>query len=313
MIAILDVVLPVFGIVLAGYLCGRFGLLGEASSEALNRFVYYLALPALFFVAMARMPVAEILHTRFLAAYVGGVIATLLAAVGIGRLLFSNRLAETGLQGLAAIFANTGYMGVPLLVAAFGEAAALPAIIATVLNGAVVMALGIFIVEIDISRGRGTAGALFDALTGVIRSPLVLSAAAGILWSSAGLPVPAALGRFCDMLGAAAPPAALFAIGLFLVGRSFAAGLGETAWLVACKLLLQPAATAVIAFVLLPMDRMWAAAAVTLAALPTGSLVFVLAQQYGVYTQRATAAILVSTVLSVATLSILFLLLGVGI
>ena len=61
-----------------------------------------------------------------------------------------------------------------------------------------------------------------------------------------------------------------------------------------------------------PMDRLWAASAVTLAALPTGSLVFVLAQQYGVYTQRATAAILVSTVLSVVTLFALFALLGIG-
>jgi predicted permease len=312
MVAILNVVLPVFGIVLAGYLCGRFGLLGAASSEALNRFVYFLALPALFFVSMARVPVADILNLPFLVAYIGGLAATALIAVGVGRLLFPNRLAATGLQGLTAIFANTGYMGIPLLVTAFGPAAALPAIIVTVLNGAVIMALGIFIVEMDLSRGRGAAGVVADALLGVVRSPLVLSAAAGILVSAAGLAVPEALGRFCDILGAAAPPAALFAIGLFMVGRSLTAGLGETSWLVLHKLLTQPLITAAIAFALLPMDRLWAASAVTLAALPTGSLVFVLAQQYGVYTQRATAAILVSTVLSVVTLFALFALLGIG-
>jgi len=312
MIAIVNVVLPVFGIVLAGYLCGRFGLLGEASSEALNRFVYFLALPALFFVSMARVPVGDVFDWRFLAAYAGGAAATALMAVGFGRLLFPNRLAATGIQGLAAIFANTGYMGIPLLVTAFGPAAALPAIIATVLNGAVIMALGIFIVEMDLSRGRGAAGVVMDALAGVARSPLVLAAAAGILVSSAGLAVPEAIGRFCDILGAAAPPAALFAIGLFMVGRSMTAGLGETGWLVLHKLLVQPLLTAGIAFGLLSMDRMWAASAVTLAALPTGSLVFVLAQQYGVYTQRATAAILVSTIVSILTLFGLFAILGIG-
>lgn len=312
MTAILDVVLPVFGIVLAGYLCGRFGLLGESSSEALNRFAYYVAMPALFFISMARVPVYEVLHWRFLAAYVGGLVGTLLVAVGAGRALFPNRLAETGLQGMAAIFANTGYMGIPLLITAFGPAGALPAIIATVLNGAVVMAIAIFIVEIDVSSGRGAGGVVLDALKGVVRSPLVLSAALGILWSSAGIPVPEALGRFCDILGTAAPPAALFAIGLFLVGRAMTAGLAETSWLVACKLLLQPLATAAIAFLLLPMDHLWTVAVVILSALPTGSLVFVLAQQYGVYTERATAVILASTVLSVATLSVLFVLLGVG-
>jgi predicted permease len=312
MIAILNVVLPVFGIVLAGYLCGRFGVLGEASSEALNRFVYFLALPALFFVSMARVPVGDVFNARFLAAYVGGAAATALLAVGVGRLLFPNRLAATGIQGLAAIFANTGYMGIPLLVTAFGPAAALPAIIATVLNGAVIMAIGIFIVEMDLSRGCGAGVVVMDALAGVAKSPLVLSAAAGIVASSAGVPMPEAVSRFCDILGAAAPPAALFAIGLFMVGRSMTAGLGETSWLVAHKLLVQPLITAALAFGLLPMDRVWTASAVTLAALPTGSLVFVLAQQYGVYVQRATAAILVSTILSVVTLFALFAILGIG-
>jgi hypothetical protein len=311
MTEILNVVLPVFGIILAGYLCGRFGLLGSASSEALNRFVYFLALPALFFVSMARVPVDEIFHWRFLSAYAGGVVATALLTVGIGRILFAGGLATGGMQGLAAIFANTGYMGIPLLVTAFGDAAALPAIIATVLNGAVIMAAGIFIVELDVNGARGPAGVILDALGGVLRSPLVLAAAAGIVCSSAGLSVPQALGRFCDILGAAAPPAALFAIGLFMVGRSLTAGLGETSWLVVNKLVTQPLVTAGIAFGLLPMDARWATAAVMLAALPTGSLVFVLAQQYGVYVERATAAILASTVLSLLTLSSLFAVLGV--
>lgn len=312
MLAILNVVLPVFAIILAGYLCGRFGLLGEASSDALNRFVYFLALPALFFISLARVGVADILNWRFLAAYGGGVIVTAAIAVFAGRRLFLNRLAALGLHGLAAIFANTGYMGIPLLVTAFGPAAALPSIIATVLNGAVIMALGIFVVEIDLSRDRGAGGVVADALLGVAKSPLVLSAAGGILCSSLGLAMPEAVARFCDILGAAAPPAALFAIGLFLVGRSLTAGLAETSWLVFHKLLVQPLVTAAIAFGLLSMERVWAVSAVALAALPTGSLVFVLAQQYGIYTQRATAAILVSTVLSVVTLFALFALLGVG-
>jgi hypothetical protein len=97
-----------------------------------------------------------------------------------------------------------------------------------------------------------------------------------------------------------------------MVGRSLTAGCAETSWLVLHKLLLQPLVTAAIVFALLPMERLWAVSAVALAALPTGSLVFVLAQQYGVYVERATAAILVSTVLSIVTLFALFALLGVG-
>ncbi len=312
MLAVINVVLPVFGIILAGWLCGRFGVLGDASSEALNRFVYFVALPALFFVSMARVPVAEIFNPPFLAAYAGGAALTAAIAVAGALLLFRNRLAGLGLHGLTAIFSNTGYMGIPLLVTAFGAEAALPAIIATVFNGAVVMAIGIVVIEVDLARGQGLRHILWDASRGVGQSPLVLSAVAGILCSAAGIAPPVALQTFCDILGAAAPPAALFAIGLFMAGRSLAGGRAEIAWLTALKLLVQPLVTAVIAYELLDMDRLWADSAVTLAALPTGALVFVLAQQYGIYTQRATAAILVTTVLSVATLSALFVLLGVG-
>ena len=311
MSAIVNVVLPVFGIILAGYLAGRGRLLGEGSSEALNGFVYFVALPALFFVSMARVPLAQILNGPFLIAYVGGLLITGLLAVAVARIVFPNRLAALGLHGLAATFSNTGYMGIPLLLTAFGEGAALPAIIATVLNGAVVMAVGIMIVEIDLSREGGPERILRDVALGVARSPLVLSALGGILVSGLGLPLPTVVATFCDILGAAAPPCALFAMGLFMVGRSVTAGAGEVGWLVVLKLLLQPAATWLLAVPILAMDPLWAAAAVTLAALPTGSLVFVLAQRYGIYTQRATAAILVSTVLSVVTLSALFALLGV--
>jgi malonate transporter and related proteins len=90
-----------------------------------------------------------------------------------------------------------------------------------------------------------------------------------------------------------------------------AAGAGEVAWLAVLKLVLHPLATWLIATQVVGMDEQWTTAAVILAALPTGSLVFVLAHQYGLYTQRATSAILLSTLLSIVTLSALFLLLGV--
>lgn len=310
--AVLDVVLPVFGIILAGFLCGRFGILGQASSEALNRFVYYVALPALFFVSMARVPVGDVLNLPFLAAFGGGVLIVALISLPVSRGVFKNGLGPSGLHALSATFANTGYMGIPLLLTAFGPQAALPAIIATVLNGAVVMAIGIAVIEADLARGRGAGRIVADVAAGVARSPLVLSALAGILASALGLGLPKPLVTFCDILGAAAPPCALFAIGLFMVGRAVTAGMAELSWLTVLKLLVQPAVTWVIAVPLLRLDPLWAASAVTLAALPTGSLVFVLASQYGVYVQRATGTILISTVFSVVTLSVLLAVLGVG-
>jgi predicted permease len=312
MTPILNVVLPVFAIMLAGYLAGRFGLLGEASGEALNRFVYFVALPALFFISMSRVPVAEAFHGPFLIAFGGGMAATFALSLLLAVFAFPNRPAALGLHGLSAVFSNTGYLGIPLLMITYGEAAMLPGVISTVLNGAVVMALGIAMVELDLGRGAGPLRALGDAAMGVLKSPLVLSAASGLAVSALDLEAPAFLATFCDLLAAAVGPCALFAIGLFMVGRSPAAGALEVAWMVLLKLVVQPFVTWWLAYRVLDMGPVWAASAVILAALPTGALVFVLAQQYEIFVQRSTAAIMVSTVLSVLTLSALFVVLGIG-
>jgi predicted permease len=309
---ILNVVFPIFAIMAAGYAAGRFRLLGSESSEALNRFVYFIALPALFFVSMARVSLAEVFNLPFLGAYGGGAAVTFVIAVVVAKYAFPNRLGALGLAGLSAIFANTGYMGSPLLMLAYGEAGMLPAIISTILNGAVIMAFGIVLLELDVHQGEGSLTVLKNALRGVVRSPLVLSAVAGLAVSGFGIPLPQALGTFCDILGASAGPCALFAIGLFMVGKSPTAGAVEVSWLVFLKLLVQPLITWLLAFHLFTMEPVWAAGAVIQSALPTGALVFVLAQQYGIYVQRSTAVIMASTVISLVTLSALFVYLGIG-
>jgi predicted permease len=309
--AILNIILPVFGIMLTGYLAGRFKLLGSPSSEALNRFVYLIALPALFFISMARVEIGEAFNVPFLIAFGGGILGSFGIAVLVAVFVFPNRLGALGLHGLCAVFSNTGYLGIPLLLTTFGEAGKLPGIISTVMTGAVVMTIGLAIIEADLSADKSPLRIVGSIALGVLKSPLVLSAAAGLTASALQWQVPGALATFCDILGAAASPCALFAIGLFMVGRSFTAGIGEVSWLVFIKLLVQPALTWWLAYEVMVMDPVWAAAAVIQAALPTGALAFVLAQQYNIYVQRSTAAIMVSTVISVVTLSVLFALLGV--
>lgn len=311
MSAVLNVVLPVFGIIAAGYICGRVGLLGAESSEALNRFVYYVALPALFFISLARVDFAGAPLGPFLTAFFGPILATFGLSILVALVIFPNRLGELGLHGLTAIFSNTGFIGIPLLVTAFGQEALLPGVLSTVLNGAVVIAAGTVVLEIDKGEGVGFLRVTRNALIGVAKSPLVLSAAAGLVVNLLDWPLPLPLETFTDILAAAVGPCALFAMGLFIVGRSVTRGAGEVGWLVMLKLVVQPAIAWWLAFDVLHMQPVWAASAVILSALPVGALVFILAHQYGVFVQRSTAAILVSTVLSAVTLSLLLALLGV--
>jgi hypothetical protein len=312
MLAVVNVVLPVFAIMAAGWFCGHIGLLGEDSSQALNGFVYYVALPVFFFLSIARVPVDQVLDWPFLAAYGGGALIVAVLAGIIGRLFFHLRLGEGSLHAMSAIFANTGYMGIPLLFVAYGEAGLLPAVISSIVNGALVMALVTILIEVAAHAGSGFLAILRRAAAGVLRSPLIIAALLGAAVSALELELPVALVTFCELLGATAGPAALFAIGLFMVGKKLRHGLGEVLWVTLLKLILQPLVTWWLAYEVLALQPTWAASAVILSALPTGALTFVLAQRYELYIQRATSVILVSTVLSLVTLSALLLVIGVG-
>lgn len=310
MSAVVNVALPVFAIILLGYLSGRMGLLGQASSEALNKFVYWIALPALLFIAMARSGVEDLVNWHFMGAYLGGIYVVWGLAALLGFVLHRANAAIMTMQGMSATFSNTGYMGIPLFVAAFGSAGLPPALLATVTMSAICVGTAVVGLELFGGTGRGVLRALADVVLALVKNPLVVSPALGLLWSGVGLAVPTAAETLMDLLGAAASPCALFAIGLFMATQTLRSDLAEVGWITVVKLIWQPLVTWWLAVTFFPMDPFWTASAVILAALPTGALTFVVAQQYGVYVQRTSAVILVSTVASVVTLSILLAIYG---
>lgn len=303
MSAVVNIALPVFAIILSGYIAGRARLLGEAATEALNKFVYWFALPPVVFLGMARRPLAEVLNGPFIGAFLGAMLVIYAFALVVGWAVNRRGLEVASMQALNASFSNTGYMGIPLFLAAFGPDRLAPAILATVIMSAVMVGIAVILLEFNRSADHGLGRALVDVGRALVRNPLVMAPVLGAAVSVAGLPLPAPLVTFGELLGAAAGPCALFAIGLFLSGRPLTADLGEVGWMVALKLLMQPALTWLLATRVFHLDPFWTAAAVILGALPTGALTFVVAQQYRVYVERTSTVILVSTVLSVLTLS----------
>ncbi|RJF83411.1 AEC family transporter [Azospirillum cavernae] len=307
MSVVLNVALPVFAIILAGVLSGKAKLLGPASSEALNKFVYWMALPPVLFLGTARRSLSEIFNGPFIGAFLGAMLAVYALGALIGWLVHRERTQILCMQGLTASFSNTGYMGIPLFLAAFGPDHLAPTILATVIMSAIMVGIAVIWLEFANSHGHGLGKALTDVGRALAKNPLIVSTAIGIAWAALlpGVAVPRPIATFCELMGAAAGPCALFAIGLFLAGRSLKADLVEVGWISALKLLVQPALTWALTVTLFPMDPFWTGSAIILAALPTGALTFVVAQQYQIYVDRTSSAILVSTVLSVVTLSAL--------
>lgn len=303
---IFNVVLPVFAIILTGYACGRLGVLGPASSEAINKFVYFVALPVLLFYSMARVDPAEIFNWPYLGAFAGGSIITTIIAIIFARFVFKIRLAEQSMYGMIAIFGNTGYMGIPLAIIAFGEAGALPAIVATVFQAAVMIPIYAVLIEADI-RGERSIKAAIEVTKSLAKNPLIVASFAGILWSLTGIQLPTPVANFSSILSAAAGPSALFAIGLFMVGKPLFHGFAETSSVTFIKLFIHPAITWVLFMFVFDVEPLWQAVGMLMAALPAGALCFVVAQNYNIYVQRTSASILVSTIVAVLTLSVLFL------
>ncbi|MCC2095309.1 MAG: AEC family transporter [Hyphomicrobiales bacterium] len=303
---VLDIVIPVFGIIAAGYFCGYRGLLGDDASSALNQFVYWVALPALLFKAMASVSLSDLMNVPFIASFLGAIIVLWAMAILTARILFGLTLAQASLHGMNGIYGNSGYMGIPLAVTAFGTAATLPAIIVTVVNTAFVVGVAIVLIEYDRSE-KARAGKLAAKVTGaLVRNPMLMAPFAGIAYAATGWPLPEAAKSFTGLLGAAAGPCALFSIGLFMVGKKLSEGRAETLAMTVTKLVLQPSLTAFLLFYVWPADPTWTKVAILMAALPTGTGSFVLAQAYGIYVLRTSSATLATTVLSVVTNAVFF-------
>lgn len=306
MTILLNIVFPIFAIILAGFLCGRFRLLDDRSSEGLNKFVYWVALPALLFRAMSNVELEQVFDADFLGVYVGAQALTMLGAMLLGMLLFRNTLAEAGINGMNAIYGNTGFLGIPLALAAFGEAATVPTIITVVVNSAVVVAAATLVVEFSLQKGSASHGkVVWGVLKALLKNPMIIAPVLGIFWAMQPEPLPASIDKFCELLGYAAGPCTLFAIGLFLVGKPISSGFKEVSVITGIKLVIQPLLTWWLAMAVFNLSPLWTAVAVLMAATPTGAGSFVLALQYQLHVQRTSTIILLSTVISVATIFLL--------
>lgn len=297
----LTTILPLFGIMLTGYLFGYFRMLRSGSSEVLSNFVFVISLPALIFISLARVPVGQIFNWPFLGALGGGMLAMFGIGFLVARTVFPGTLTANGLHALAAMFSSTGYIGLPLVLILFGEAGLIPGIISAVITGALFLPLAIIIAEAD---GCSEKGRILQAsVLGVARNPLLLATLAGLAASGFGIAIADPVAKGFQLLGDAFVPCSLFSAGLFMAGATVKGETIEIGWLVVAKLVIHPTITYWLAYSVLEVDEPLAAIAVIMAALPAGVPVFVLAQQYGAFVNRSNAVIVMSTALSIVTLT----------
>lgn len=303
--AVLNAALPIFALIFTGYLCGRWGVLSREATDSLNRFAIYLALPALMFLAMSRITPDQVAQIGFALAFAGGIAITF----GIGFALSrwrGHRIANASIEGLDASYSNTGFMGIPLCLLVFGPDSLPAAVITTLFTACVLFLAAICIIEIDLHRGASLWRTARKVALALIRNPLLLAPVAGLAVGLSGLGLLDPIKQFVTLLGGAASPCALVCIGLFLAQeRVSARDAPSIGVLVGLKLLVQPAVTALLVFHVFDVPPAWSRPAVLLSALPIGSGPFTIAKLYGLQPGVTSGAILVSHMVSVATVSVL--------
>lgn len=312
MSAVFGLVLPFFALIFTGYVVAR---LARQPLEALgwmNTFIVYVALPALFFQLLSKTPVERLTEWSYIVGSVASTYIVFALMFGGSFLLSRGEIAQSTIKGLAAAYGNIGYMGPGLALIAFGKEAAVPVALIFCFENAIHFAVAPMLMAVSGERTESAGRVLADVARKIAFHPFILATAAGVLAAYLKITPPLPLERYLDYLANAAAPCALFAMGVTLALRPLKRAPAELAPIVILKLIVHPILCYVVLSVVGNFDPVWVYSAVLLAALPTATNVFVIAQQYGVWVERASASILITTCLSVGTLTGLLYLITSG-
>jgi len=290
--------IPFFALIGLGYGAGRTRFFTEEATAYLTKFVFYFALSAMIFRFAANLTFAEVVDTRFIAAYLWG--SGFVYGIAMAVAYLRRRSAEeAAIEAQCAVIGNTGFLGIPMLALLLGEAAVAPVMMVLAMDLIVFGSLIVILVTGG-RDGRMSAAVLGTVTIGLLKNPMIMSIALGLAWSASRLQMPAPAEEFLSILGAAATPGALFAIGASLATKS-AERMVVAGWLSFAKLVLHPLFVAFAALYLFPVEPFPAAVMISCAALPVAGNIYILAQHYGVAPHRVSASILISTILSVVT------------
>ncbi|MFJ7906802.1 AEC family transporter [Kitasatospora sp. NPDC096204] len=294
---------PIWALTGVGYVVGRTGLLGPQAETVLNRFVFHVAMPAALFLMISRTPLDRFANASMLAFTAGTVVATGLGLLA-GRLLFHREPGELAVGAMASGYVNSANLGIPVTMQVLGDAS----FVAPVVLFQILVVTPAVLAVLD-----GGAAGRRALLTLPVRNPILLATALGALASATGAHLPAELNRSCELLGGAGVPTALVTLGISLHNRppvDSRPRRTEVGLTVVLKTLVQPLVALAVAGPILHLPAHQLLTVVLFSALPTAQNVYTYAREYQQGTALARDAVLWSTLLSMATLSVISWTLG---
>lgn len=308
MIPLISAFIPIWLLTSLGYLAARARLAGDpAQAEAvLGGFVFRLAVPAALFGTLARTDLHTLANLSIVA-FGTSTVVVYAAGMLVSRYAFRRPLGEQAIAGMAAGHVNSANLGLPVMTQVLGNGS----FVTTVIVFQTVVITPILLTTLDAANGEERRSHLRYVVTLPVRNPIIIASAAGALCSAFHWPVPADLSRSLALLGGAAVPVALIALGMSLHGRRAQGGArrAETASIVALKVVMQPLLAYALAAFVFGLGTRDVLAVTLCAALPTAQNAFIFAREYGLPTALPRDSVVFSTSASLVTLSFVVLLL----
>jgi len=297
---ILSLILPIFAIIVTGYLFVQFKILPESMADVLIEFAFYVAVPALLFMVIAQESVERLLNFGFIAAYGGGLLIVFVAVLAAANYWLYRSMGESTMFAMISTQSNTGFVALPVLHGTLGEPSVLPVAIANVIIVAMFL---VNLVMIELFRPKGPEGgrSLLATIGHALLNPLILSTILGVAYALSGLKLPGLATDYLKLLAGALTPCALFAVGMTI--RLEHLRISATTILVASiiKLIALPVLVLILAL-LLGLNPIFTIAATICAAVPTAKNAYLLAAEYDQSKQLVADTISVTTVVSILTL-----------
>lgn len=302
MLQVLTLATPFFGVILLGFLSGKIARIPRSGLAWLDFYLIYVALPALFFDLISKTPIEELTRGSFIVATTASTFTAFAIAAAIG-MAFSRDLRLATMQGLVGAYANVGYMGPGLTLAALGGAAAAPTALIFCFDVALVFTLLPIMMAIGGPEKRALGPTLLLVVRRVFTHPFIVATIVGAIGAVIEIETPAPLQATITFLRNSAAPAALFALGVTVALQPVGRRALELPVLIAVKLFLHPLIAWTYVTAVGGFDPVWVKTAILMAALPPAATIFVAAQQYDIYVNRAASAVLFGTAASVLTVT----------
>ena len=313
MSSILITVLPVFGLIALGYGAARTGFIGAQASAGLSLFVFNMALPALLFRTMVTMEPQSVGLVPLWIAYFSALAVVWIIGALLSRA--SPALAGGGgsSAGMAAVFGNLVMLGLPLTLAHFGPAGALPVSLIISIHAPVLWLAATL--HLETSRQRKVPSPLVLAKTlglELVKNPIVVALVTGSLWRATGIGLTPVIDRTLDLLGEAGVSTALVALGLSLAAYSLRGQWGGIAILTGLKMIVLPIVVWIFTAKIFTLPPLWTHVAVLLAAMPTGANSYLFSQRYNIAAPAVSGSIAFGTMFAALTTSVLLYLMDAG-